>query len=216
MWRSLLIALAALLAAPAAVQACAKLPAGFADEAPVESRGAEHIRTTLCVRVGGRRIVLRRVLAGVTPSGRPRGTVIGAAAAAGRRVAWIESASARAARRRRARGAHRPRRARDAAEAVRRLARQLRPGAGPRRAAHRARRPRLARALLRQRLLARRPRPSARAAAHGRHRHGAAVARRPHDPGLARRGGLRITCSRRVPVAARGAPPTTRSRRTAR
>ena len=96
MWRSILIALTALLAAPAAAQACDSLPAGFAEELTVrnglhQGRTAEREPTLLCVKAGGRRIVLRRAQFEDPYEGRAHGTVIAAAAAAGRKVAWIET-----------------------------------------------------------------------------------------------------------------------------
>ena len=96
MWRSIPIALTALLAAPAAAQACDPLPAGFAEELTVrnglhQGRTAEREPTLLCVKAGGRRIVLRRAQFEDPYEGRAHGTVIAAAAAAGRKVAWIET-----------------------------------------------------------------------------------------------------------------------------
>ena len=63
-----------------AAAACHPLPAGPADEVK-PARGDDH-RAVLCVRAGGRRVVLRH------------GTAtrrLGGAAASGRRVAWIET-----------------------------------------------------------------------------------------------------------------------------
>ena len=96
MGRLILFALAALLAAPATAAACATIPAGYADDVGVGVR--EHLgqaherkRTTLCATVAGRRIVLRRAALVQRVRARPRGVVIGGAAATGRRVAWIET-----------------------------------------------------------------------------------------------------------------------------
>jgi hypothetical protein len=54
-------------------------------------RTLERTRTTLCATVAGRRIVLRRAELVDPRQKRPSGVLIGGAAAAGRRVAWIET-----------------------------------------------------------------------------------------------------------------------------
>ena len=96
-WIAAALAVGGLLAVPAtASAACGNIPAGFADDLPVRDRlhavgTREERSTSLCVRAGDRRIVLRRAYLEDPYEGRPRGTVIGGAAAAGRTVAWIET-----------------------------------------------------------------------------------------------------------------------------
>jgi hypothetical protein len=96
MWRRILLVLAATLAAPASAHACTALPAGFAEDARVTGSSRAGLptdltRTSLCVRAAGRRIVLRRARLTQPSRGRPAGAIVGGAAAAGRRVIWIET-----------------------------------------------------------------------------------------------------------------------------
>ena len=91
------LAAAVLLAPPASARApCPVIPADPADWVRIarSSRhvdGVARIRSTLAVcERGGRRVVLRRARLLDPLHGRGRGVRIGGAAAAGRRVAWIE------------------------------------------------------------------------------------------------------------------------------
>ena len=96
MGRLFLLVLAATLAAPATAAACGAVPAGFADDVRIHEtfrvgRDVERTWTSLCVRAAGRRIVLRRAGLLERTRRRPGGAIVGGAAPAGRRVAWMET-----------------------------------------------------------------------------------------------------------------------------
>ncbi len=91
------LAVAAPAAEAAACERRADGPRFTAGVARHESSSPDVLRTTavVCDHRRAKRSLLRRgVMAG--PNGRPRGVVVGDAAAAGRRVAWIEAVTGRA------------------------------------------------------------------------------------------------------------------------
>jgi hypothetical protein len=90
-----LVPLVLLAAAPAAPAhpPCGRLPAGESAPVPVWFHAAgTRLRSAVVVCDGRRRVVLRRARVTLDRTVHwPRGTLVGAAAAAGRRVAWIEA-----------------------------------------------------------------------------------------------------------------------------